>query len=143
MRMGRFVYGLVIGISMSICLAGALPNPATAQDAYSIFHNFAGGATDGLQPYGSLTLSESILYGMTHDGPAAPGYHYSGILFRINTDGTGYQVLLAFANVPSNVGGPYGPLALSGSKHYGMAHGGGPKTGGVVFEIDTDGRDKG
>lgn len=63
MRTGkRVVQGLVIGLSMFICLTGALADP------YAILHNF-GDTGDGFQPYyGGPALSGSTLYGMTQGG---------------------------------------------------------------------------
>lgn len=148
MRTGkRFVRGLVIGLSMCICLAGALANPANAQSAYSILHNFAGGDSDGLNPVGSLTLAGSTLYGLTPDGPQGgvppDQYHYPGTIFKINTDGTGYQILHRFGEVTKDGYIPKGSLTLSGSSLYGFTTtGGGPglsDISGSVFKINTDG----
>jgi uncharacterized repeat protein (TIGR03803 family) len=137
----RLVPGLVIALSMFICLTSALAEP------YSILHNFAGGADDGLSPVrSSLTLSGSTLYGMTSDGPKSddpPPYHYAGTLFKINTDGNGYQILHDFGDTNTDGTGPRGSLTLSGSTLYGFtAYGGGPNAfavGGSVFKINTDG----
>jgi uncharacterized repeat protein (TIGR03803 family) len=102
---------------------------------YKLLHAFGGPPSDGALPLGSLTLVGSRLYGMATAGGKADG---PGVLFSINLDGTGYQVLLDFATVPFNVGGPYGSLTFSGSQLYGMTHGGGAHTGGIVFQINTD-----
>ena len=50
-------------------------------------------AYDGEYPYGDLTLSPdgSCLYGMT-----SSSYYGNGTIFRINTDGTGMQILFTF-----------------------------------------------
>jgi uncharacterized repeat protein (TIGR03803 family) len=147
MRTGkRLVHGWVIGISMFICLAGLLAHPSDSQAAaYSILHNFAGGADDGFQPYfGGPVLSGSTLYGMTQGGRTGPGpppYHYEGTLYRINTDGSGYQILHDFGYPPDGFDGtsPRGSLALSGSTLYGFTTYGGGSNGGTVFKIDTSG----
>ena len=146
MRTGkRLVHGLVIGISMFICMTSVLANPSDSQAAeYSILHNFAGGADDGFQPYfGGPVLSGSTLYGMTQGGRTGPGpppYHYAGTLYRINTDGTGYQILHDFG-APDGFDGtsPRGSLSLSGSTLYGFTTYGGGYNGGTVFQIDTSG----
>ena len=143
----RFALGLVIGLSMFICLAGALVNPANAQSAYSILHSFAGGASDGLAPVGSLTRVGYTLYGMTPNGPisADPHLTIAGTIFKINTDGTGYQILHRFGDVTNGYDGyiPKGSLTLSGSSLYGFTTtGGGPGPSsiyGSVFKINTDG----
>ena len=94
-------------------------------------HHFAGGANDGANPYGSLTLSGTNLYGMTaYGGPGG-----SGVVFKVNLDGSGYTNLHGFA---SN-GTPWeNPLTLSGTNLYGMTPGSGP-TYGTVFMLNTDG----
>lgn len=70
-----FIIGYVLGIY-----------PALAQ--YSKLLDFNG--TNGSAPLGSLTLSGNILYGMTSQG----GVNNLGRIFKINTDGTGYTMLL-------------------------------------------------
>jgi uncharacterized repeat protein (TIGR03803 family) len=141
MRTGkRFVPGLVIGISMFICMTSGLVNPSDAQAAYTILHKFIGGAGDGLSPwYGGPVLSGSTLYGMTAGG----GKQGSGVLFKINAAGTGFQILHTFSSTNTDGATPYGSLALSGSTLYGFtAFGGGPyayAVGGTVFRINTDG----
>jgi hypothetical protein len=147
MRTGkRFVPGLLIGLTMLIYLAGALaatPDPAFA---YSILYSFAGGTGDGFQPFGSLTLAGSTLYGLTYGGPHPPSPQpsYSGTLFKINLDGTGYQILHPFGGSDAKDGTiPKGSLTLSGATLYGFTpYGGGPNdfnVGGSVFKINTDG----
>jgi uncharacterized repeat protein (TIGR03803 family) len=139
----RFVHGLVIGLSMFIGMASALANPSDSQAAaYSVLHNF-GGTGDGFQPYyGGPALSGATLYGMTQGG-GTPGIS-SGVLYKINTDGTGYQILHYFDNQPPDGDGtsPRGSLTLSGSTLYGCCpYGGSPyiQVGGTVFKINTDG----
>ena len=147
MRTGkRFVHGLVIGLSMFICLAGALATPSDSQAAYSILYSFAGGTGDGFQPFGSLTLAGSTLYGLTYGGPHPPSPQpsYSGTIFEINLDGSGYQILHPFGGPDAKDGTiPKGSLTLSGETLYGFTpYGGGPNNsnvGGSVFKINTNG----
>jgi uncharacterized repeat protein (TIGR03803 family) len=107
---------------------------ATAQD-YRALHNFAGGTNDGANPYGLLIQSGSTLYGMTYVG----GSNNLGTVFRVNTDGTGFQVLHSFVSPSSDGQKPIGSLSLSGSTLYGMATSEGTSYGGTVFQIQTDG----
>jgi uncharacterized repeat protein (TIGR03803 family) len=142
----RFAHGLVIGVSMFICMTSLLANPSYSQSAYSILYNFAGGGTDGLNPYGSLTLSGSTLYGMTYDGPQAagpPGYHDPGTVFKINPDGTGYQILHYFNPTAGDGTGPFGDVTLVGSKLYGMTYIGGSSGDGVIFSCQIPQSDTG
>src|SRR5262249_15156349 len=115
---------------------------------YTVLHNFTndGAHSDGVSPLSSLTLSGSVLYGMTPSGgivpPTGPPSN-NGALFSINTDGTGFQVLHGFTGgqiSPSNDGGmPYGAVTVYGSKIYGMTRFGGASTRGTIFSINTDG----
>jgi uncharacterized repeat protein (TIGR03803 family) len=121
--------GLVIGLSMCLCLTAAFASP------YAILHNF-GGTDDGFFPYfGGPALSGSTLYGMT-DGGGGDTSH--GTLYRINTDGSGYEILHHFAGDPDG-NNPRGCLTLSGSTLYGCTRYGGSMSGGTVFQINTDG----
>ncbi len=103
---------------------------------YVMLHDFAGGS-DGSLPVGGLTLSGTALYGFTTSGGASD----KGTLFKINTDGTGYQVLLNFDDVITFGFYPVGPPLVFGGKIYGMTDSGG--TGlvgeGVLFQANPDG----
>ena len=99
--------------------------------SYTNLHSFAGGAGDGASPYGSLTLGNGALYGMTSVGGTAN----HGVVFQINTDGTGYTNLYSFAGYPSDGAAPWGSLTLSGSTLYGMTEYGGTNNDGVVFAL--------
>ncbi|MGA3283721.1 MAG: choice-of-anchor tandem repeat GloVer-containing protein [Verrucomicrobiota bacterium] len=107
---------------------------ANAQD-YRILHNFAGGANDGAAPYGDLIQSGSTLYGMTWQG----GSNNLGTVFRMNTDGSGFQLLHSFVSASSDGQKPIGSLILSGSTLYGMAASEDTSYGGTVFKLNTNG----
>ncbi len=114
-------------------------------DGFSVLHSFGSVANDGAYPLGSLTLSGSTFYGMT----AGVYYKTFGLgdnvdgnstIFRINTDGTGYQVLHSFGIGSINNGAnPMGNLTISGSTIYGMTYGAGAYGTGTIFQINTDG----
>ena len=80
----------------------------------TLLHEFAGGTGDGGTPYGSLTLSGSTLYGMTRGG----GDSGAGVVFKVNTDGTGYDLLHEFAGGGDDGASPAGSLTLSGSNAF-------------------------
>jgi uncharacterized repeat protein (TIGR03803 family) len=91
------------------------------------------GINYGANPYHSLTISGSVLYGTTYYG----GLNNSGVIFKINTGGTGYTKLLDFSG--NNGAYPISPLTLSGSILYGMTSMGGTADKGAIFKINTDG----
>jgi uncharacterized repeat protein (TIGR03803 family) len=98
--------------------------------------------TDGGDSQAQLVLSGNRLYGTTVKG----GFNASGIVFAINSDGTGFTNLYNFgANgsdvVETNSDGtdPWAGLVLSGNTLYGATGDGGSFGGGTVFAIHTDG----
>ncbi len=102
---------------------------------YANLHSFAGTATDGDSPFGSLTLSGSTFYGTTKFGGASG----KGTVFKINADGSDFSVLHSFAGTPSDGANPYGSVAISGTTLYGTTGVGGANNLGTVFEVQTNG----
>ena len=103
---------------------------------YAILHDFVGGNSDGATPsFSSLTLGGSTLYGTTSVG----GTNNTGVVFAINTDGTGFTILHDFVGGSSDGVGPMGSLTLDGSTLYGMTGSGGISNNGVMFAINTNG----
>jgi uncharacterized repeat protein (TIGR03803 family) len=100
---------------------------------YTNLHYFAGGATDGRFPQGSLTLAGNTLYGLAANGGSAD----DGVVFRSATDGTSHTNLQSFTY--SNGENPYGRLTIAGDTMYGMALSGGSVAGGVIFKQNTNG----
>jgi uncharacterized repeat protein (TIGR03803 family) len=101
----------------------------------NLLHEFAGGTADGAEPYGSLILSDSTLYGMTRYG----GDFDLGTIFKIKIDGSGYARLHEFAGGTADGEGPNGSLIISGSNLYGMTRFGGDNNKGTIFKIQTNG----
>jgi len=95
---------------------------------FNILHGFKSRTGDGVFLDGSLTLSDSTLYGMTEQG----GSNNSGTIFRIGTDGLGNSILGSFHEFDGAI--PKGDLTLSadGSILYGMTGGGGSGGQGVI-----------
>jgi uncharacterized repeat protein (TIGR03803 family) len=83
---------------------------------FAVVYDFGLTAGDGYFPKGSLTISNSTLYGTTSQG----GSNDFGTVFEINTDGSGYQILHSFT---SSDGLPTGSLTLNGSTAYGFSGG--------------------
>jgi uncharacterized repeat protein (TIGR03803 family) len=107
----------------------------TDGSGYQILHDFRSVSDDGAVAFGSLALSGSRLYGTTSSG----GVYNNGIIFRVNTDGSGYNVLYNFGGTTDDGGSPCGSLALSGSTLYGATTFGGTHGNGTIFLISTDG----
>jgi uncharacterized repeat protein (TIGR03803 family) len=97
---------------------------------------------DGALPTGGLVLSGSTLYGTAREGGTAG----NGTVFKVNADGSEYNVLHHFSSIqwpnsPANADGawPNGELALAGSMLYGTCQMGGSNGWGTVFKVNTDG----
>lgn len=104
---------------------------------FSVLHHFGSGATDGIQPVaGPMLGGDGRLYGVTPEGGSAA----HGTVFRLNTDGSSYQVTYHFTG-SSTVGGiPRAKLVeSSGGVLYGTTTEGGAEGVGTVFRINRDG----
>jgi uncharacterized repeat protein (TIGR03803 family) len=130
---GSKLYGTTLGGGDSS--SGTIFSINTDGTGFTLLHEFAGGADDGAEPYGDLTLSGSTLYGMTSAG----GDSSLGTIFSINTDGTGFTLLHEFAGGVDDGRNPYSSLTLSGSTLYGMTIAGGDLDAGTIFSINTNG----
>jgi uncharacterized repeat protein (TIGR03803 family) len=102
--------------------------------------------TDGAQPWSELVANASgtTLYGTTKFG----GAFGDGVVFAVNTDGTGFTNLYTFtANngvgytdyTNSDGAYPQAGLVLSGNRLYGTTRAGGTDKDGTVFAVNTDG----
>ena len=94
------------------------------------------GLTNGKFPRGDLYYDGSFLYGMTSQG----GISYNGTIFKILSDGSGYQKLLDFEST-MNGKYPNGSLISDGTFLYGMTYMGGTSNNGTLFKIKTNGTD--
>lgn len=109
----------------------------TDGSGYTNLHSFAGYPSDGSGPPGSLTLDGSKLYGMAQQG--GTNTHRLGMVFRMNTDGSGYTNLHSFAGGANDGATPLGSLTLANGALYGLTSVGGASNYGVVFRLNTDG----
>lgn len=92
--------------------------------AYTILHQFMGGANDGSTPHSCprLNSADNCLYGLTQLG----GSHNEGTLFKINRDGSNFTILHSFlsstdgAQSHSSVAEVVGTTALKASEQFTM-----------------------
>jgi len=125
------------GIPISISSAGTIFKINTDGTSYSLLKSFSSDGTDGLKPTGSLVLSGQTLYGITEDGGSGGG----GTVFKINSDGSGFTTLHAFAGGPQDGDYPVGGLVIQGEVLYGVTVSGGRYGLGTVFRLNADGSD--
>jgi uncharacterized repeat protein (TIGR03803 family) len=102
----------------------------------TVLHSFAGGASDGKYPYGSLVQgSDGSLYGMTSAG----GESNYGTIFRCTKTGT-ITILYSFSGIPPDGASPYGSLIQGNDGNlYGMTSAGGVSGYGTIFECTMSG----
>ena len=143
---GNVLYGMTANGGSA--QSGSIFRINTGGGGYEVIHDFtnAGPNSGGVSPLGSLTRAGSVLYGMTAAGGIAPPVgppSNGGTVFRINTDGSGFQALHGFTGGQlqgSNDGAaPYGAVTISGSAIYGMTRYGGTSARGTIFSLNTDG----
>lgn len=129
---GRFARGTVFKVNTNGSGFTTLHN-FTRADFDPILNPFSANS-DGTHPVATLVLSGDTLYGTTEAG----GDFGQGLVFKINTNGTGFTTLHSFYYLSD---GYYAnaSLFLSGNTLYGAAIGGGKYGGGTVFALNTDG----
>lgn len=116
--------------------SGVLYTLRTDGTGFTLLHSFSGGTADGSGPRAAPTLDGAgSLYGTTTAGGAANG----GTVYRVGTDGTGFELLRSFTGGATDGAEPWAPLVLSNGVLYGTARLGGTSGAGVVFRLQTDG----
>lgn len=91
----------------------------------------------GLQMTSLVEAMDGRLYGSTSRG----GANNTGVLFRLDADGSNYEVLHEFGSTSANTDGYY-PLSLVQGEDghvYGTAQRGGVNSNGVIFRWNTTG----
>ena len=111
---------------------GTLFSIGTDGKHFTILHSFGPSAStnDGQNPFGSLTLNGTTLYGTTQLG----GAKNNGIVFQINADGTGYARVYDFQNGNDGMK-PIDDVLLLDNTLYGMTEKGGTCGEGALFAI--------
>ncbi len=99
---------------------------------------------DGGAPSGSLVLTGDTLYGTGANGGSAGG----GVVFALNTNGSGFRIVAIFSVQDPLIGntggeGPIGGLLLSGTNLFGTCKNGGGgllmTDNGTLFKVSTNG----
>lgn len=140
---GGWIYGTTEGSYPSQGLVYRLSTDGTQFDVIKAFSpadpvtytNVDGGGTQS-----GLVASGGALFGSTRAG----GFYASGVLFTLQTDGSGYTVLKHFptmtnggsGNYPNSEGAAPGRLALAGSTVYGLTKYGGPAGVGTLYSLN-------
>jgi uncharacterized repeat protein (TIGR03803 family) len=102
----------------------------TDGSAFTLLHTFVGSANDGANPYGSLMINGTDLYGTTASG----GTSNKGTMFHISTAATGFSILHSFAGNPDGQK-PIDNVILLNNTLYGMTVFGGTSNEGTIFAI--------
>lgn len=129
---GNELYGMVMGDGNTDL--GAVFTHDKNGNNYKVLHSFKGGAQDGNRPHSCprLNPADGMLYGITELG----GANDVGTLFRINTDGTGFQLLHSFST-DTEGSNSHGAVTFNGTILYAMALKGGANGKGTVFSFNT------
>ncbi len=135
--------GLTLSDGMLYGTGGTVYKVSTNGGGFTVVHQFTGGG-EGFGPVGRVVVSGNTLYGVTSYGGSNAGADAGdtlghGIIYRVNTDGSGFTVLRRFNKAGGDGYRPSSGLVLSGSTLYGTAGQGGASDHGVVFKINTDG----
>jgi uncharacterized repeat protein (TIGR03803 family) len=110
--------------------------------AFQVLHEFEFNSPEGWSPEAPLLLgSDGVLYGSTRDfNIDAEDYQYTGKIFKMNPDGSGYAVIHDFGAKMND--GLYPGFSLTEARDgwlYGTTLGGGAGQGGVVFKLRKTG----
>lgn len=105
---------------------------------YHMLHLFSEDLSEGSWPRGSLIqASDGYLYGTTSSGDMT---NNAGTVFKLNSDGSYFQVLHSFTTNGIDGQQPYsGLLQSSDGALYGTTLYGGISNAGTVFKINMDG----
>ncbi len=138
---GTYLYGMTCGGGSAGF--GVVFSLKLSDSSFSLLYSFLGDpSTDGANPYGQLLLSDATLYGLTYMGGGTGGAEGKGTIFKIDTDGSDYQILHYFVGAAAADGQwPQGSLILLGTRLLGLTVAGGKfGTGiqGTIFDLKTD-----
>ena len=122
-----FAYGVTAGDYMHT--AGTVYRYDFQNNMLTNLHTFTTvQSSNGMVPVGKLVKVGDTLYGVTRYGGKFNGY---GVIYRVNTDGTGFQVLHAF-DAFYDGGAPLSGLTADGLVLYGTTTAYGSADGNVI-----------
>jgi uncharacterized repeat protein (TIGR03803 family) len=102
---------------------------------YTILHKFAGGKANGADIISPLVLLGNTIYGVSNRG----GENDSGVVFKINPDGSGFRILHSFKGDSTDGALSWSKLTTYGKYIYGITQRGGKYGKGVIFKLSMDG----
>lgn len=103
---------------------------------FTVLHPFTGAPADGFDAWdGLLAGTDGVLYGTTRQGGSAD----QGVIFKVNTDGSGYEVLHHFGGPNDGQEIWAGLVEGTDARLYGTARNGGLHLNGIVFRLNKDG----
>jgi uncharacterized repeat protein (TIGR03803 family) len=120
----------------AVAFDGTVFRLATNGSTYAILHSFGSFTGDGAAPTGLTQGSSGVLYGVTQGG----GSNAKGVVFMLNTNGSGYTLAHQFSDTLGDGAGPCaGLLRGADGCWYGTTLGGGAINGyGTVFRMNAD-----
>ena len=109
----------------------------TNGSGFVVLHSFGGASTDGINPSAGLIQgSDGRLYGTAQNG----GTNGCGVMFGVNTNGSGFTILHTFGGTSTDGKNPIaGLIQGSDGKLYGMTEYGGTNDSGMAFGVNTNG----
>jgi uncharacterized repeat protein (TIGR03803 family) len=117
---------------------------ATDGSAYTNLHTCGSRYSDaGAWPTALIQGADGALYGVAQQG----GTNYAGVVFRLGTDGSAYEVLHNFGAegppdwLPDDGASPVALTQGADGGLYGVTQAGGSNSVGVVFRLGTNGSD--
>jgi uncharacterized repeat protein (TIGR03803 family) len=126
--------------SVALLLSGVHASVLARAQTLTVLHSFTGGADGGSPETTLLRDANGTLYGTASVGGTGGCGNGCGVVFKLDTNGT-ETVLYNFAGYPTDGSGPSGSIARDkNGSVYGSA-GGGTSTVGMLFKVDTAGRE--
>lgn len=128
--------GNLYGTTYAAGLAGlGVVYKVDAAGQETVLYGFPG-ATGGVSPSAGLTSAGSYLYSAT----ALGGTYNQGVVYKL--DSSGHETVLYTFTGGADGGGPIGTVAVdSGGNVYGTTQAGGISNNGVVYKVDTSGKE--